>query len=125
DLLADPSRSSFARIYFGSANPSSRTFTDTNSFLLRLPAPVQNVSVFGSQSVFAAPGDYNGDGLDDIAVAVSVNAPSFNLAAGPVPASSFTTAVGCRPGRLGAGPQREPRPRGGAGGPRDGGALRA
>ncbi len=46
DLLGDPAQSSFVRIYFGSANPANQTFTDATSFTLRLPAPVQNASVF-------------------------------------------------------------------------------
>ncbi len=39
-----------------------------------------------------SPGDYNGDGFDDIAVAVSVNASSFNLGNGSYLASNFKNA---------------------------------
>ena len=39
---------------------------------LKLPAPVVQNSRFGSRAVIAEAGDYNGDGLTDIAVAVSI-----------------------------------------------------
>jgi len=39
--------------------------------LLRLPAPVMAVGGTGLRTVFSTPGDYNGDGFDDIAVAVT------------------------------------------------------
>src|SRR5690606_8969198 len=35
-----------------------------------LPAPVTRASTFGTKATFASPGDYNGDGIQDIAVAL-------------------------------------------------------
>jgi Ca2+-binding RTX toxin-like protein len=66
DLLSP----SFARIYFGNGS-STNTTLPTNSVSLKLPAPIVNTSIFGSQSIFANPGDYNGDGIKDIAVAIT------------------------------------------------------
>jgi Ca2+-binding RTX toxin-like protein len=39
---------------------------------LKLPAPVTEASRFGSLAILSSPGDLNGDGLADIAVAVSL-----------------------------------------------------
>src|SRR4029078_2409309 len=61
---------SFARVYFGNGSTSNVTLA-TNAVTIRLPAPVRAPSYFGSQSIFATPGDYNGDGIKDIAVAVT------------------------------------------------------
>jgi hypothetical protein len=70
---ADALLSSFARIYFGNGST-------TNAVSLRLPAPVLAPSYFLSQSIFASPGDYNGDGIDDIAIAVTRTNTFQNLA---------------------------------------------
>ncbi|HEY7116284.1 MAG TPA: hypothetical protein VH475_06850, partial [Tepidisphaeraceae bacterium] len=67
---ADLLNPSFARIYFGNASTSNVTLP-TNAVTLRLPAPIAAPSYFGSQSIFANPADYNGDGIKDIAVAVT------------------------------------------------------
>src|SRR3982751_6310831 len=61
---------SFARIYFGSGASSNITLP-VNGFSIRLPAPIGAPGYFGTQSIFANPGDYNGDGIQDIAVAVT------------------------------------------------------
>ncbi|MBT8446053.1 MAG: LamG domain-containing protein, partial [Gammaproteobacteria bacterium] len=57
------------------------TFSDSGQTVdLLLPAPVLQEGVWGSRSIFAEPGDYNGDGLIDIVVAVSLqNADSAAL----------------------------------------------
>ena len=70
---ADFIEPSLARIYFGSANPTDTQLNSTNSMTLLLPAPLQfrRGSIFGSRS-FLAPGDYNGDGFGDIAIAVTL-----------------------------------------------------
>lgn len=43
---------------------------------LRLPAPLAVSSTFGSRSATSTPGDYNGDGIDDIAIAVFREMPA-------------------------------------------------
>jgi Ca2+-binding RTX toxin-like protein len=69
DILA----SSFARIYFGGQSASGNIALDSNnSISLKLPAPVMQPSVFGSQTKFANAGDFNGDGLMDIAISVGL-----------------------------------------------------
>ena len=61
-----------AHIFFGaSATPSSFEFP-TNSFAVRVPAPIRTKSIFGSQTRFAEPGDFNGDGIVDIAFVVTL-----------------------------------------------------
>ncbi len=67
---ADFLEPSFVRIQFGSAAGSPLAPNATVE--LALPAPVLATSIFGSQSVFGAPGDFNGDGVKDIVVAVSL-----------------------------------------------------
>jgi len=69
---ADAIGPTLARIHFGSSSPDSVTF-DENSVALVLPAPVLSTSLFGSRTVFAEPGDYDGDGLSDVALAVSLD----------------------------------------------------
>ena len=63
---------SFARIYLGTGTAQDVVLSDSNSVRLKLPAPLLQASFFGSQSVFGTPGDYNGDGLTDIAVGVGL-----------------------------------------------------
>ena len=76
--VADRIGPTFARIVFGSDTLSDQV-VDANSVSLSLPAPVRGPSLFGSKSVFASPGDYNGDGLSDIAVAVSMDRLSHSI----------------------------------------------
>lgn len=67
------------RVRFGSPNITNPIIDDSNSVSLLLPAPVLRPSLFNSQTVFGTPGDYNGDGFTDIAVAVSYqSAPPAN-----------------------------------------------
>ena len=68
---ADVTKPSFAKIALGDGTFQDQMFGPGEVTLI-LPAPVQSPSLWGAQSVFAAPGDYNGDGRDDIAVAVSL-----------------------------------------------------
>ena len=57
---------SYARVVFGSATGTNLGFT------LKLTAPVlYPTSATQAQSFFAEPGDYNGDGKDDILIAVT------------------------------------------------------
>lgn len=59
---------STARLYFGNEfgiDPS------LESIEITLPAPVRAVGDEGVQSTFGESGDYNGDGFDDLAIAVS------------------------------------------------------
>ncbi|MDB5319040.1 MAG: cya 2, partial [Phycisphaerales bacterium] len=67
---------SFARVYFGSSSTSNVTLP-VNAVTLKLPAPVGAPSYFGSQTIFANPADYNGDGISDIAVAVTTTGRYF------------------------------------------------
>jgi Ca2+-binding RTX toxin-like protein/Leucine-rich repeat (LRR) protein len=69
---------SFARIYFGSASTSDYTF-GSNDVTLKLPAPILSQSFFGSRSIISSPGDFNGDGIDDIAVAVTTDFRRSNI----------------------------------------------
>jgi hypothetical protein len=69
---ADRIDPTFARIYL---DGSAETVSGDASPTLRLPAPVRFESLFGSQSVFATPGDYDGDGIHDVAVSVSTHQP--------------------------------------------------
>ena len=69
---ADMTRPTFARIYFGDGTLAQNQTLDTNAVTLRLPAPVHTISAWGARSVFANPGDYNDDGIDDVAIAVTL-----------------------------------------------------
>ena len=60
---------SYARVVFG--GPTGDITPDgTNSMTLQLPGPVLADS-FGVRSIFASPGDYDGDGVDDLVVLVT------------------------------------------------------
>ncbi|MAE67893.1 MAG: hypothetical protein CMJ18_26865, partial [Phycisphaeraceae bacterium] len=61
--------SSLARVHFGSAQPGDATL-DGSTLTLAVPAPILGRSAFDTQTLFAAPGDYDNDGNDDIAFAV-------------------------------------------------------
>lgn len=67
---------SYARIYFGGTSIGNTTLP-VNAVTLKLPAPVAAPSFFGSQTIFANPADYNGDGISDIAVAVTLTSRYF------------------------------------------------
>ncbi|RLB94870.1 MAG: hypothetical protein DRH50_05770, partial [Deltaproteobacteria bacterium] len=72
DNLSDDGPS-YARIYFGRESADDFDLDDT-AVTLKLTAPVLYPSTGStSQSFFADPGDYNGDGIDDIAIAVTLN----------------------------------------------------
>ncbi|MFC1859343.1 LamG-like jellyroll fold domain-containing protein, partial [Thermodesulfobacteriota bacterium] len=65
----------FARVFFGSADARDITLSDS-TFTLKLPAPVletsQNTDNLTARAIFSAtPGDINGDGIDDIVVALT------------------------------------------------------
>ena len=62
---ADQVGFSWARIYLNDAE-------DPTTISLKLPAPVQSPSLYGTQSIIAAAGDVNGDGIGDVAIAVSM-----------------------------------------------------
>ncbi|MEX2187238.1 MAG: LamG-like jellyroll fold domain-containing protein [Pirellulales bacterium] len=79
DVLANPNApipSTFAHVYFGSADPAAMA---APAFTLELPAPVREWSLVGSRSYFIAPGDYNGDGRSDIAVMVQDEISPFEF----------------------------------------------
>jgi Ca2+-binding RTX toxin-like protein len=73
---ADTLSPSFARVYFGGTTIGNVTLP-ASAVTLKLPAPIAAPSYFGSQSVFANPADYNGDGISDIAVAVTLTGRYF------------------------------------------------
>ncbi|MCA9137168.1 MAG: hypothetical protein KDB00_10425, partial [Planctomycetales bacterium] len=72
---ADFLQRSYVRIQFRSSDSTDQLVT-SDSLELALPAPVMQPSIFGSQSSFSSPGDINGDGYDDIAIAVSLVDPA-------------------------------------------------
>ena len=74
-LGADQVGPSYARIRFGSADASDVTLGPA-SVALKLPAPLLYPSVFGTQSIVAPAGDLNGDGIDDVVVAVTMACPA-------------------------------------------------
>jgi hypothetical protein len=59
-----------ARVYFGRSTVGDAVL-DADAVTLRLPAPILTAGMDGSRTVFATPGDYNGDGTTDIAFAVT------------------------------------------------------
>ena len=63
-----PGVSSTARLYFGDGSTLAPTLP---SITITLPTPVTSVSGVGMQSIFGRSGDYNGDGFDDLAVAIT------------------------------------------------------
>src|SRR5262249_31347026 len=67
DLL----KASYAQIFFGEAasTPQQTYIVGANTAVLKLPAPLLQTSVFGTRSAIAT-GDLNGDGIDDLIVAV-------------------------------------------------------
>jgi len=74
-VAGEADQHSYARVSFGSSalfDPSAPTI------LLRLPAPLSG-SENAARATIGTPGDYDGDGLDDLAVAISGMAePSMN-----------------------------------------------
>ncbi|MDB5351277.1 MAG: cya 2 [Planctomycetota bacterium] len=62
---------SYAYIHFGSANPADDLGTGRR-VRLSVPAPILTRSAFNSRTIIAAPGDYNKDGIKDIALAITV-----------------------------------------------------
>ncbi len=84
DALAEPSThpaakigSSFARIVFGSSSTADQTLTPQSATLV-LPAPLLSPSKFGSQTFLVAPGDLDGDEIDDLVVTVTLVENEYN-----------------------------------------------
>ncbi len=61
-----PSR---AYVHFAADTIEDATL-DENALILKLPAPVNATSAYGTKAVIGSPGDFNGDDIDDIAVAI-------------------------------------------------------
>ncbi|KKK79262.1 hypothetical protein LCGC14_2835270, partial [marine sediment metagenome] len=61
-----PSR---AYVHFGTDVIEDATL-DENVLVLKLPAPLNTTSAYGTKAVIGSPGDYNGDNINDIAVAI-------------------------------------------------------
>jgi len=72
---------SFAKIVFGSETDSDKDIDSATGVILELAAPVlYPTSADEAQTLFAEPGDYNGDGKADIAL--SVTTPGGHAVAG-------------------------------------------
>ncbi|MCA9158503.1 MAG: choice-of-anchor J domain-containing protein, partial [Planctomycetales bacterium] len=62
-------QSSYAFVHLGTAGTTDVTL-DNNSLVFKLPAPLNEESIYGTTTVLGSPGDFNGDGIDDLAFAV-------------------------------------------------------
>ncbi len=80
---ADVLEPTLARIYFGAETlPTDPHIFDANTVTLSVPAPIQTHSLWGSQTEIVPIGDVNQDGIDDLAIVVSIviaeGAPEFH-----------------------------------------------